>query len=261
MFKNMKIGAKLGIGFGTLLIMLSIIAILGMIRMADIMDSMDDIVENRFPKTILANDIINIANDSRAQIRNLLLTESETESKAIVERLQENRLKNGKVFEKLKNGIKSEKGKALLESTIEARKIYGDATRKVMALGLANKNAEGYALLTGEVRSLQKVYFDNINELIKRQYQEIKDGNEESDAAYQEARTQMIILSIAAIILGLFGAFWITRSITSPLNELVDVANSLSRGDMSVNVTADTTDETGQLKGAMKNMLDTVKEM
>jgi methyl-accepting chemotaxis protein len=261
MFKNMKIGAKLGLGFGILLTLLSVIAIMGIMRLADMLDAMDKIAEDRVPKVILINEIVDVANDSRAQIRNLLLTEDLVESKKIVDKINDNREKMRAKFEKLDAGVNTPEGTAILTKMVETRKAYNEGTEKVMALGMENRNAEGYALLTGSVRQAQNDYFDAIQEMIDFQTKGVEEAGAEGDETYAAARTLMIALSLIAGILGIGIAIFVTRSITAPMAEALSAANSIANGDMSIKITADTTEETGQLKAAMAGMLETIKGM
>ncbi len=258
MLKNMKIGMKLGMGFGVLLVLLTIVSILGLSKLANMMEIFDQVAEDRFPKVVAVSDIVEHANSNRAAIRNLLLTEDEDESKSIVEEIKKNREKMRNLTDKLSNEIKSEKGQALLKKVIEARKNYNVSMEKVLNLGLDNKNAEGYAILTGEGRELQKVFFDAIDELNMYQIQLVNDSNDVADANYDTAKTLMIALSVIAVLSGIIMAFFITRSITRPMNELLDVATRISAGDMSVKIDVDTSDETGKLKASMKTMSETI---
>jgi methyl-accepting chemotaxis protein len=59
----------------------------------------------------------------------------------------------------------------------------------------------------------------------------------------------------------MFIIFFVTRSITKPLSEAVAINNKLAEGDLSVAVNVDRSDEVGQLLAAMKNMVDTLKQI
>ncbi len=59
-----------------------------------------------------------------------------------------------------------------------------------------------------------------------------------------------------ALVFGTLLALWLTRSITRPLSQAVDVANRLAAGDLSARVEVHGRDETGQLLSAMTNMTE-----
>ena len=257
----MKIGMKLGIGFGTLLLLLGIIAMLGINKLSGMMDIQDKMTDDYYPKVMQAKEILNIANDSRSQIRNILLAEDPVGIKAYTDKLDRNRKKNSEVFDKLDKTIKSKEGRMLFDALVQKRKTYGVATRKVVQLGLENKNAEAYAMLKGEVRSIQKEYFDAINALIDYQIKLSDDANKASDDNFASAKMLMIMLSLIAALIGIIMAIFITKSITGPISELLSAVGRIASGDMSVEITVDSNEETGQLKAAMANMLGTIKSI
>jgi methyl-accepting chemotaxis protein len=62
---------------------------------------------------------------------------------------------------------------------------------------------------------------------------------------------------LATVLMGWF----ITRGISRPLNVALDVANNIAKGDLTTDIQVTSTDETGQLLGAMKHMSESIKAM
>jgi methyl-accepting chemotaxis protein len=258
MFKNMKIGAKLGLGFGVVLFLLSVIAIMGIMRLGDMNDAIGKISDEQFPKVVIVNDIKDLSNDNRAWIRNILLSSEQAEIKKNIDGIAENRKKLSELYTKLEKMILSEKGKALFKNMMDAREKYVASTKIVIDFGIAGKKAEAYTMLQSETREHQRAFFKALDELIAFQTKMVDEAGKKADEDYATARNLMIILSVVAAVVGIVIALMVTRSITTPVNELLDVANKIAAGDMSVKVNVDTTEETGQLKAAMANMLQTV---
>lgn len=261
MFKNMKIGAKLGLGFGTLLILLSIIAVMGIYRLSNMNEAVGTIADEQFPKVIMVQDIKDMSNDNRAWVRNILLTPDQAEVKKNIENIAENRKKLTELYTKLEKVITSEQGKLLFKNMMDTREKYVASTQKVVELATSGKKAEGYDMLQTETRDYQRTFFKSLDTLVDYQSKLVKDAGEKADNDYAFARNLMIVLSVVAMVLGVVLAIMVTKSITSPISEVLGAANSIAAGDMSIKINADTTEETGQLKAAMANMLDTVKGM
>ncbi len=57
MFANMKLAVRLGLGFGAVILMLLISTYIGYSGLKMGADDLDRMVNDRFPKTVLANDI------------------------------------------------------------------------------------------------------------------------------------------------------------------------------------------------------------
>lgn len=58
MFKNMKIGVRLGIGFGLMVLLLAAISIISYTRLSQINGEITNMVNDKFPKTVWANNVI-----------------------------------------------------------------------------------------------------------------------------------------------------------------------------------------------------------
>ena len=73
MFSNMKIGTRLASGFAVVVALMVLIAALAITRMASLDEGIKLMVEDRYPKTVQANDIIDSINTIARAMRNTLL--------------------------------------------------------------------------------------------------------------------------------------------------------------------------------------------
>ncbi len=78
---------------------------------------------------------------------------------------------------------------------------------------------------------------------------------------YAAIRISSIFIIAAGTVLGLVISLMFIRSITAPLNQAVTVSNSLSQGNLDMDIRVKNGDETGQLLQAMKNMVDRLREI
>ncbi len=69
------------------------------------------------------------------------------------------------------------------------------------------------------------------------------------------AKLLVIVLSIGALVLGLAIAFFITRSITRPVNEALDVTQRLADGDLTVTIDEVSKDEIGRMLAAQQGLI------
>jgi methyl-accepting chemotaxis protein len=71
-----------------------------------------------------------------------------------------------------------------------------------------------------------------------------------------------LMTTIPLVVVALIGfTFVISRSITRPMAEMVQAANQLAEGDLTVDLETKSKDETGQLLSAMKNMVEKLREI
>ncbi len=71
----------------------------------------------------------------------------------------------------------------------------------------------------------------------------------------------MLIMSGIAVLVGIFTSILIARSIRTPISEGVAVANRLAEGDLTVNIEVNRGDEIGHLLAAMQNMVMKLREI
>jgi len=106
------------------------------------------------------------------------------------------------------------------------------------------------------------------NELVAA-LEELESANaEKMDATQRETRnaqnTASIVIasfSLISIVLGFGIGMFVTRSITGPLDEMVNAANRIASGDLTVDVTNSSGDEIGQLSGAIRTMLKNLRSL
>jgi methyl-accepting chemotaxis protein len=77
-------------------------------------------------------------------------------------------------------------------------------------------------------------------------------------AARADARNLMLAIAAAVVLASLAGAAYISATITRPIDAAVHVAQTVSAGDLRSLIEVETTDETGKLLLALKQMNDSL---
>lgn len=255
MFRNMKIGMRLGLGFGLVLIMLCALAFIGISRLSTLNGNIDVLITDRYPKTVMTNDLINFINIIDRAMLSIALEKDPAQEKKSIDAIINAKTGIKETLEKLSPMIKSDKGKDLLKTVMEARAAFMDVQDRFLQATQEKKMAEADALVLVEAPRLHAAYVDALVKLDEYQQALMVQSGKESTAEYQDAFRVMLVLAVVAALLGLAAAFWITRSVTRPLSEAIGVANQLADGDLNAKIEITRTDETGQLLAAMRNMV------
>ena len=255
MFKNLKIGVRLGLGFGFVLILLISISTIAFLRVGALNDEIADMVNDKFPKTILANDVIDQVNLVARALRNAILESKPEEVQGQLQRIGEASKIITDRLEKLDKTILSDDGRRVLNVVTEARKAYVADLNKTRELITAGKRDEATALLFGGMRKSQADYLDSVTKLIAFQSDLMEAAGKQAAEQAQSAKNLILGCALSAILLAIAFAWWVTRSITVPINRAVDAAGRLAEGDLTVKLESDTKDEVGLLLNAMQNMI------
>ncbi|HZW24885.1 MAG TPA: methyl-accepting chemotaxis protein [Gallionella sp.] len=262
MFKNMKIGMRLGLGFGLVLLLLSIIVFEGISNLASLNHDLETVANDKFPKVEISNEIVDLVRINASLIRDEIIITDTVKLEEIKQAIKHNREKIAKLFDDLDARVNTEKGRELFKAMEDGRAAYAKDTNEVIELASVNRNDEAIKLLYGDaLQREQAAYIGAIDEMIKFQTKGTETAAEEADADYHSSRNLMIGLGVIAALLAMGIAFWVTRSITRPLNDAVGVANALAEGDLTVKVEVNSKDETGMLLGAMQAMVEKLSQI
>ncbi len=261
MLNNLKIGVRLGIGFAITLALLIFISVLSYTRLAALNVEIDDLVKDKFPKTVHAGNIAENVNAIGRALRNAYIFDGAEKQKAI-EQVAETRKKITVDMDALDKAITSEKGKEMLGKVKAARAAYVVNQDKFLELVKTGaKKEEVVALMQGSLRETQTAYIKEVSDLNDFQTALVEKVGKDADELANSAERWLMILGIVASVLTLLLGWLITRSITGPTGKLVEGANKMAAGDFEFTLDVNSKDEVGTLAHAVRGMQTAVKAM
>ncbi|MCC7311359.1 MAG: methyl-accepting chemotaxis protein [Sulfuritalea sp.] len=257
--KNMKVGVKLGLGFGVVLLLLIAVAVVGINRLANINDALGDIVRDKWPKVGLLQEGLAGVNEIGIAARDLALSQDRDAAQKARERILEGRNAIGKAWESLRPKLTQPKGKEMFQSILEARERYVAVQNQIIKLVEEGKRDEAAIYLGAEFQPAAAEYRKRVNALIKFQGDLMSETGVEAEHTVAAARTLMLILGAAAVLLGIAIGFLITRGLLKQLggepDYAADVARKVADGDLTV-VVATKANDTSSLLFAMRGMVE-----
>jgi len=252
--KNFRIGTRLALGFMVMVALLIAVAVVGTTRLAALHEDTNLIVNDRVPKVGMVNDVIDELNKSARYIRNILLLTDKDQIKGEEASLKQARQKIAETLPKLEKSLNDPKGIALYKDISDVRAKYLPLVDKLVKNIEEGKPDEARKVLFGDLRPVQLAYFTALRKLEAFQVELMEKAGKEAEQEYKMARIIMLVLTLAAIAIAFMVAFFTTRSITRPMNEAVKIAQTVAKGDLTSRIEVNSTDETGQLLQALKDM-------
>ena len=263
---NMKVGTRLGLSFGAVLLLLIFISVMAVLRVGDMSSSTSTVTDDRMPKVIMSDEIsYNVLIIARSA-RNILLTSNKEIEKKQLETIANARKSNGELLEKIKGMLSSEKGKQMFADVTEARSKYNAALEVFLPLADSSSpqwNVEkATQYLFGEYTPLANNYVEQLKKFAEFQKELAqKSGKDAADVA-SATKSLIILLASMAILIAAGLAFWITRSITKQLGGEPDYAahavGKIAQGDLSINLDIKPGD-TSSLMYSLKTMQDSLR--
>ena len=224
-------------------------------------DEVSKLVNDRWPKAVIGNEIVQAIDASAISLRNALVTADAGEAKKELQKVAETRSAVTRKIEELSKSVRSEEGKANLKSIVDNRSRYAEVQTDLVRTIESGKRDQATAILLNKLSPLQDEYFKAVDSFVKLQGKEVEQAGKEAKDSYYSSRTMILGVLGASFALAMFILFFVTRSITRPLNEAVTINNRLAEGDLSVAVDVSRGDEVGQLYAAMKNLVDRFKQI
>jgi methyl-accepting chemotaxis protein len=257
---NMKVGTRLGLGFATVIALLAIIAAVSIASLHRLNGGIDDLVNDKFPKTVWANNMIDNINEIARAMRDALLETDKQGIQKELDRIQTARKNIRENLDKLEQTITSEKGKAILKEVMEARARYVGGQDEFIQLISAGKQEEAKALLT-QIRATQRTYTEAIAKLIEFQTGFMTATGKKASDEVGSVQALIFILSLAAlaaaVVIGYLIARGLLRQLGGEPGYAAEVAKAIAAGDLSRPV-ATRPGDTSSMLAAMRHMQDTL---
>jgi methyl-accepting chemotaxis protein len=122
----MKVGTRLGLGFGVVILLLLIILATAIINMATMNQATQTIVSDRYAKVAILNKVVVNNLDNARQLRNMILIEDPVKVEGFRQTIDKNRAENKEALEKLDQMLKLPKGRELFNAISQTRKDVSD---------------------------------------------------------------------------------------------------------------------------------------
>ena len=258
---GIKIGARLGIAFALVVVLMTVVGGYSINRMAVFDGRIRSLIEDKWPKTVMLNDLKSQVNVVARGLRNMVILDDPQELQKEEKRIVESLLVADKRIEELKKVVKSDSGKATLEEVIVARGAYQEAQRHVIATIKSGQKVEAGQELIGPMRKAQSAFFSTIDKMLAHQDREMVRVGEESTHLINQGRLVVVTLLVTAIILSVLLALMIVRSITAPIAELIAANDRLADNDLTVSIPRSGNDELGHLAESTRKVVGNLREM
>ncbi len=257
----MKIGFRLGLGFASVIILMLGCGLFAIDKLSQTNGVIQVIVSDRWPKTVIANKVVDNINIVARSLRNALLLESDSESRQELRKGDEARSLIDNSLDELKKRINTGQGEVLFAAMSKARSAYLEVLTDISRKIEEGKKEVAKEELFGRLRPIQKDYFDAVNSLIQYQEKLVNDMGVTAQNIYNESRSRILVFLAVSVLLAAVLTWLVTCSIVIPIRRVVFLNEQLAKGDLNVSIASERNDETGQIFSAMSAMVERLKDV
>ncbi|MGZ5052568.1 MAG: methyl-accepting chemotaxis protein [Methylobacter sp.] len=260
----MKVKTSLILGFGAVLVLLAVVSGISIQKINELNADVDDLVNDKFPKAVWANNMNTNVNVIARAMRNLLLIKDKDKSAQELKRIEDARKNIKENLNNLERTVKSPTGKSLFKNLVDARSSYLTAQEKFLQLVSNNKQEEATEYLLTEVRGLQTAYIAAIDKLIAYQNELMsKTGKEAADLA-NDSISIILTVSMFATLIGIIFSYVLMRSLLRQLGGepayAAEAVIKMAEGDLRLHIDVNDGDQSSLLY-ALKSMRDQLRDV
>jgi methyl-accepting chemotaxis protein len=258
--RDFKIGARLRIGFGSILLILVAMVLMTNYLNYSNKSKLTRGLELSTAKNLQAGAMKSAMLETGIAMRNIGLQSDVSLMQKEEQKVKDQRARYDKAQVDLKAlGLNDAEKKALADIAAldaDVDKAFKEAIGQVLAF-----NSEGAAkVISGRIDPLNQQTLALINKLVDMQQanaKEVMDGSVSSD---RNLMMMLFGLGAVAVVIGIVCAAVITGSITGPLAGAVEVAQKVAAGELTSQVHVEGKDETSELLQALKDMNDSLSK-
>jgi methyl-accepting chemotaxis protein len=252
MLANIKIRTRLFAGFSVAMLGLIIVIFISINKFSTLNNKVDQLVHDKYQKSEWVSNVEIQISEAALSVRNYLLADDDGIRQKEMQQIDELTKKVGLYLDSLKQRITTEKGKELLAAITAVRNNEYKPTRDKLFTEYNIGNMKGVKeILYGELTKIQQKYFDAVMALDNYQAGLVITAGDEANDINSSSAALLWILGASILAFILIATFYITNSITKPVEqvkerlgqlETVCITNlgnglvSLTKGDLTAKV-------------------------
>lgn len=258
--KDLKIGVRLGLGFGLVFVLMALITAVGLVRLHQVAGATDR-MEAATEKMLLAKEWMGgtLANSIRTHA---IARSNDPDLDLYYQKaLDEESIRLTDIQQKLSLLATSDEVRRLMALTSEKRLAYVAVRKKIIDFKASGREMGAGPLKTmieKDLHGANVAYLSAMQQLVDHHQKAFDTEHAAVQGLTSSSQTVMLVVGMGVIAMGSMLAWLISLSITKPLLHAVSVARTVATGNLCSRIAAGNKDETGQLLGALKEMNDSL---
>ena len=256
---DMKVGRRLAVGFGAVLFMMVLTIVVTFWALVQVDGSTRKVSDESLPYTLLAERMAVNA----IQVQQFYTDASVSQDLSVAQEAKAHYLEFKDGAGKFREMFRSENdtaGQQSMEKLLALMEQMNETGLRMTQAYVNEGQAAGNQVMV-EFDSVAEQLVNGVNAFRDIQVAEISTATKSILDASARVKLLQSIFGVLALVLGIIVTVFITRSIVKPLSVAVETARRMAVGDMGMTIEVSGADETGQLLQAMKEMVESNREV
>ncbi|KWR89170.1 methyl-accepting chemotaxis protein [Cupriavidus sp. IDO] len=262
--RGLSIRTRLLAGFGTLAGITLLVSAFSLHALSESKAGFSQYLNGLNARADIASQVRTAVDRRAIAARNMVLVTEKADldlEKAEALRAHEdvqNRL--AKLNEMVRDKSSSDAARELVAEVDSIEKRYGPVATAIVTLASEGKTQEAIAKMNTECRPLLEALIKATRSYASFTRQRQQEMEQQIEADYVTKRNLLIAIALSAAVLAALGGLLITRAITGPIQQAVEVARTVASGELGMRIEVDSDNETGRLLAALRDMNERLTE-
>jgi methyl-accepting chemotaxis protein len=259
--RTVRIGTRLGIGFGIILVLVVCVLLADIVISANGRRVQNEGLKVATAKVAVASMMRSAVLEGGIAMRNVGLQYSTPEMQKEEAKAQVQRKRFQDAQDKILALGLSDDEKAIVARIAGLNKQTEEPFKEAIEKVKEYANEAAGKLISSRIDPLNQQAIAEIDKLVEMQQKTVDSLIEGSEAAGQRLTYLLLTMGLIAVVTGGLLSFVTTRSITQPLQDAVAVAKRVAAGKLGAEIKVVGKDETSELLRALKEMDDSLSKI
>ncbi len=262
---NLLIGTRLGMAFGAMCVLITVVGVAGAMSMHDLKNDIDVITQVNNTKSELLDTMRQQVHITNRVTRTIIILDNLEQQTKEALKITNARESYDAAWKQLQTFAPSAEARVLREAIESAGKAAAVVNDELLALGMAQRDSDAKDLLLRQVIPLNNAWLTALNNNSELQKKAASARVETATATFKRGLWLIGLMALSAVVFAAWAGWFITRSITNPVRYARECALRMAGGDLTERVERrigfDGKDETSELIAAMQTMHDSLCSM
>ncbi len=254
-YRNLKISAKLIIGFLVVAIIAAVVGIVGLMNISRMNEGSNLLFNKNTLGLAYSGDSFGTFQRLRYNALKLTIVETEEEEEETIALIEELCSTIDTLLGKYEGTIETKDDRSLYEIVCAGWEEYKGYMQEVIQYNNAGQHAEAERVTLIDSDEIGTQLRDNLYTLMKNNAAYADQRIQDNKAAAQSAAVMMLAVIALGVILSVVLGLYIARVIGGPIKQMVAAADSIALGEVNANVEIDSKDEIGDLAASFRKMI------
>ena len=263
---SLKIGPRIALGFGTVLVLSAVIVGVGVSRLADLTHGIEDISLRNLEEASLVADLERATLERAIAAGNLVVITDPAKRQIELDRIAESKTKIDDSFAALTSLLSggaaaNEAARQQLQLTKDIEARYAPVAAAIVKLSNAGQKDAAVDKMINESVPLLVEVKARLQQFTAENKREVNETVAGLQAEASQARTLIIGMGLAALLMGIGMAWLIQRSVVEPMRRASASVRRVADGDLTESIDTAGRDELSTMMTDLSHMQQRLRDV